>query len=322
MIFAGLTSGYIVSQGSSFWVAIPMPPGFLTSTILIFVSSACLIAASYAVKQGKSSLMNASLGLALLSGIAFGWYQWIGATQLFAKGYAVAGPIVENEGRYGNIFSLSYEGKSISFDKGTFFWQGSEVSDEMHEEIKAIGTEFAKAGHAGRNDFNLNNYGAGFMLYYKDEPCTYANNQLYLGDEPMDSKKCNELYMFGENLANERGDFIMEGVYGEDFWIYYDGKRLEYENRQFYMDGQKLSPKLENDLFGAANTASSYIYALAGVHFLHWIGGVIALLVLFIKGLQNKYTSTNYLGLTLGSMYWHFLGILWLYLYMFLIFIH
>ena len=43
MIFAGLTSGYIVSQGGNFWVTMKLPQAFQISTVLIFLSSASLI---------------------------------------------------------------------------------------------------------------------------------------------------------------------------------------------------------------------------------------------------------------------------------------
>lgn len=322
MIFAGLTSGYIVSQGSSFWVAVKMPSGFFSSTIVIFLSSLFLILAIWAVKKEKKTLLKSSLGLALIGGILFGYFQFEGFKQLFNSGNAVSGQILESSGRYGNIFTLTYEGKSISYDNGRYYWKGKEISEELHSDIRDLGAELAEGGRKGVNFFNLDNYGTGLMLFYENDPVTYSTGMLYVGTEAFDRKQLREVYEFGDNLAEDRGDFIMEGIYGEDFWIYYGGEILEYENRTFYLEGKQLSPKLEYELFDENNTASSFIYALTGVHLLHWIGGIIALLVVFIRGLRDKYTKSDYLGITLGSIYWHFLGILWLYLYVFLIIIH
>ena len=39
MVFAGLTSGYIVSMGDSFWVKFPFPSAFWISTVIIVLSS-------------------------------------------------------------------------------------------------------------------------------------------------------------------------------------------------------------------------------------------------------------------------------------------
>jgi len=73
---------------------------------------------------------------------------------------------------------------------------------------------------------------------------------------------------------------------------------------------------------GASSSVSgSYLYALTGIHLLHLSGGLISLLVVYVKSLRSVYSSKNLLGLQLSSTYWHFLGGLWVYLYLFLNFI-
>jgi cytochrome c oxidase subunit 3 len=321
MIFAGLTSGYLVSQGSYFWVNIKMPSGFQISTTLIIVSSIFLFIGVFALKKGKNVLLKPALGIAFFCALLFGYYQFVGFKQLFNNGSALSGKIMTIEGRYGEYFSLSYKSKAISFKDGYYYWKGDVITDEMHDEIRQLGEELMIGSKKSEHKYVLSNYGEKYILHYKGEAISYSNNMLYLG-EPISGEHHRLLWYFAENLANDRGDFIMKGTYGEDFWVYYDGKMLDYENRTFYMDGHELSPKQKSDLFNQDNLASSYIYALTGVHLLHWVGGVIALLVVFIRGLGNKYSKENYLGITLASIYWHFLGILWLYLYAFLIFIH
>jgi len=322
MIFAGLTSGYIVSQGAKFWVNIKLPSGFFLSTVAIFVSSGFLILAKFAVKRENSKLLKGALGLALFAGIMFGYYQFKGFGQLFASGNAWTGKIMTLEGRYGKYYSLMYEGKRIIYDGREYSWKGEPISEQMNQEMMTLGTEIMADARSKGHEYKFSNYGEKFMLLYEDAPVTYSNNSLQLDGEPISAEHHRVLWYFGENLANERGDFIMQGTYGEDFWVYFKGEQLEYENREFYRDGLPLSPKLRSDIFAQDNQASSYIYAFTIVHLLHWVGGIIALLVMFIRGLHDKYHKTNYLGITIGSIYWHFLGILWLYLYAFLIFIH
>ena len=322
MLFAGLTSAYLVSRGSSFWVSITLPDAFKISTLLLAISSLFLILAVHSVKKEKSVLLKISVTVALVTGAMFGYYQKLGFEDLFERGYGLSGPIIENSGRYGNIFTMTYEGKSLSFKDDQFYWKGEPISDELHSKINQLGEALVEKSKYGNNDFDLENYGSGFMIYYQTVPITYSNNQLSVNNVPLDRMQLREIYEFGDNLANDRGDFIMEGKYGEDFIISYGGTPLGYENRTFYLNGSPLSAKLQNDLNGAENTASSYIYVFTGMHLLHWIGGIIALIIVFIKGLLNKYTKSSYLGITLASTYWHFLGILWLYLYGFLIFIH
>ena len=67
-----------------------------------------------------------------------------------------------------------------------------------------------------------------------------------------------------------------------------------------------------------SNVAGSFLYILTLAHLVHLIGGLIALLVTAINAKRKKYSSENYLGLEIASIYWHFLSILWVYLFCFL----
>ena len=69
-----------------------------------------------------------------------------------------------------------------------------------------------------------------------------------------------------------------------------------------------------------SNITMSYIYIIAVVHILHVLVGLISLLVVIINHLKKKYTPTNKLGFDLASIFWHFVDILWLYLFFFLYF--
>ncbi|TMM59551.1 heme-copper oxidase subunit III [Maribacter algarum] len=70
-----------------------------------------------------------------------------------------------------------------------------------------------------------------------------------------------------------------------------------------------------------SNIKASYIYLIAGVHILHVVAGLISLSVVLFNHLKGKYTSQEYLGMTLGATFWHFLGILWVYLILFMTFV-
>jgi cytochrome c oxidase subunit 3 len=66
---------------------------------------------------------------------------------------------------------------------------------------------------------------------------------------------------------------------------------------------------------------SSYLYLLTALHIAHLIGGLISLMVVLIKTIKEKYNINNYLGVQISITYWHFLGGLWVYLFLFLRFI-
>lgn len=67
-----------------------------------------------------------------------------------------------------------------------------------------------------------------------------------------------------------------------------------------------------------SNASGSFLYLIALVHLLHMVGGLIALLVSLTKALLKKYSQADYLGVELTAIYWHFLDLLWVYLFLFL----
>lgn len=70
-----------------------------------------------------------------------------------------------------------------------------------------------------------------------------------------------------------------------------------------------------------SNASGSFLYALTGLHMAHLVGGIIALAVVWIKALGQKYNSGNLLGIQLCAIFWHFLDVLWVYLFLFLLFV-
>jgi len=66
-----------------------------------------------------------------------------------------------------------------------------------------------------------------------------------------------------------------------------------------------------------SNPSGSFIYVITLAHLTHLIGGLVALSITTIKSKLNKYSKENYLGIELISIYWHFIGLLWLYLFLF-----
>jgi cytochrome c oxidase subunit 3 len=69
-----------------------------------------------------------------------------------------------------------------------------------------------------------------------------------------------------------------------------------------------------------SNASGSFLYFIALMHMIHMIGGLIALLVSLTKSLLKKYSASDYLGIELTAIYWHFLDLLWVYLFLFLYF--
>jgi cytochrome c oxidase subunit 3 len=61
---------------------------------------------------------------------------------------------------------------------------------------------------------------------------------------------------------------------------------------------------------------------LTFLHLLHVVGGIIMLAVFVKRSFSEEYTKDNTMSVKAGVIFWHFLGGLWIYLLLFLTFIH
>ena len=69
-----------------------------------------------------------------------------------------------------------------------------------------------------------------------------------------------------------------------------------------------------------SNITSTFLYVVVITHLAHLFGGIISLLIIIYNHFKQKYNSSQFLGIELGAMYWHFLDGLWIYLFLFLYF--
>ena len=72
-------------------------------------------------------------------------------------------------------------------------------------------------------------------------------------------------------------------------------------------------------VYFVGNPAGSFIYVFTGLHVAHLAGGLIFLLVVVRRSFAYRVHSKSLLSIELCTTYWHFLGGLWLYLYLFLL---
>lgn len=73
-----------------------------------------------------------------------------------------------------------------------------------------------------------------------------------------------------------------------------------------------------NQYFSGSNVSHSFMYVLTAVHGLHLVSGLIFLAIVLADTYAYKVHSKNLFRLEMCCTYWHFLGILWLYLFVFL----
>ena len=69
-----------------------------------------------------------------------------------------------------------------------------------------------------------------------------------------------------------------------------------------------------------SSITTSYLYILVLLHIAHLVAGIITVLYVLFNSFKGVYLNENTLGFELALTFWHFLDILWLYLYLFVSF--
>lgn len=186
MLFAGLTSAYMVRQGEGKWVQFDLPPLFILSTIIIVISSASMQWAVASIRKNNTKNLKTAVLITFLLGIGFVISQYLAWSDLVSQGIYFVGTIKDITTHY------------------TYIPAGKET--------------VAEAANMG-------------------------------------------------------------------------------------------------------NVAASFLYVITGLHVAHLAGGLLALSVVLVKSMMEKYSASDYNGVVVCSIYWHFLDALWVYLYFFLMYI-
>jgi cytochrome c oxidase subunit 3 len=79
---------------------------------------------------------------------------------------------------------------------------------------------------------------------------------------------------------------------------------------------------VDREVFFVGNPAGSFLYVFTGLHAAHLISGVIFLIIVLISTFRYKVHSQSMTTMEMATTYWHFLGGLWIYLFMFLLLNH
>lgn len=322
MMFAGFTSAYIVSMGDSFWLKYPMPKAFWISTVIILLSSLFIELAIRYIKKGNQKMLKVFVSLTLLSGIGFVIFQLQGYKALTNFGaHAVNNHIIVTEGRYGDYYEVKFNGKFIEVDGNNYVVNGKKLSDAEMKDFQAFMAQFLDVKR--EKSFVVNNYGKKFILYFNNQPLGLINQKLCTPDgkeiQYVDEMRLRDLAI---NVRDGRGDFFVKGKLGKDFHIFFKGKELEYKKRELHYEGKKLSKYLQIKAMETSDTATSYLYIITFLHLLHIVVTLFYMLKMTIVSFSGRFTAEENLSLRLGAIFWHFLGLLWIYLLLFLLFIH
>jgi cytochrome c oxidase subunit III len=65
------------------------------------------------------------------------------------------------------------------------------------------------------------------------------------------------------------------------------------------------------------NPSESFLFIITGAHLLHIVGGIFALMIVLFKAYRKRVKEYNSTGLEIVATYWHFVDVLWIYLFVF-----
>lgn len=221
---------------------------------------------------------------------------------------------------------LEFNGKEIY--RGTTPLTNSEKDDLF---------KFGYCVYNGMEYFILTGkYGKDFSLIMDGEKLDFENKKFYypeitLTDTEKENMSASFIAVNGKQckiengkIIDPQGNVIPDNNLNTDF-TFAAGKSLF---TVYIVDGAWIRERTEvheddySPIIGRKNTASSYLWAITVLHFLHLFGGLIYLLSLFIKALNKRFDAENHRNIKTGGIYWHYLGGLWLILFFFFQYIH
>lgn len=100
----------------------------------------------------------------------------------------------------------------------------------------------------------------------------------------------------------------------------YDNSRLSFVITlflAFLFTSLQISEYLNAPFSLSDSVYGSTFYSLTGLHGVHVIIGSLFIFVCFLRLIRKHFSTTHHLGFEFASWYWHFVDVVWLFLYLF-----
>lgn len=100
MLFAGLTSAYVVRADNGNWLVFQLPPIAIISTAVIICSSLTMVIAQFSIKKDKQVMASVFLFITFILGLVFTYTQYAGWKELTAQGIYFLGKYSNASGSF------------------------------------------------------------------------------------------------------------------------------------------------------------------------------------------------------------------------------
>jgi cytochrome c oxidase subunit III len=86
---------------------------------------------------------------------------------------------------------------------------------------------------------------------------------------------------------------------------------LAFEAGQLY----EFISAFQRGLNLTANTFASAFFAMTGFHGLHVLGGLVLLTLILYRASRGQFSSRHHVGVAAVTLYWHFVDVVWIFLF-------
>ena len=229
---------------------------------------------------------------------------------------------------YGKPFSIGMVSPSsiapepLTFEDGKLLFKGT----EMVINDKSTLFNFAFGVNNETPYFGMRGvYGDDFTISLNGEVLDLVDRKLFFPSYTMDEEAISKIeakhFEGGKEYTIAKGKIFVAGEEVHPKELYFvdklTQKNIFVENGTWHLMGDELTDLQYNEFYQASNTASSFVYVLSFMHAIHILIGFGLLVVLLGRSFKGYYNSEHIVGLKIGGYFWHFLGILWLVLFVF-----
>ena len=212
-------------------------------------------------------------------------------------------PIVQLHLRYGMILFIASE---VMFFVG-WFWAWFDFS-LFPSAVEVVGGQWPPKGMHVLNAWELPLLNT-LILLCSGTTVTWAHHALIHGERGGEMKGLWGLIGVGENDTVKKGLWltILLGLFFTSIQAY------EYVNAPFAYraDGKTLAGEV---IEHGANYGSAFFMA-TGFHGFHVLVGTIFLIVCLVRAYKGDFTPRQHFGFEAAAWYWHFVDVVWLFLF-------
>ena len=172
-------------------------------------------------------------------------------------------------------------------------------------------------------------YGEDFSIALNGEDLIYDKKKLFFPSKELTALEKNtinqKVFQSGKEYLVSGGAVYLDDLEINNFDGYFQlkpGVNIHIENDYWERVEEELNPNQYAEFYQTSNVSSSFVWVLTIIHFLHLILSLSGIIVVAFRANNGRYHSENTAGLKAIGVFWHFVGLLWLYMYVFLEFIN